>query len=258
MIPLNIHQIWIQGEKYIPEKFKENIKINKEMNPEFNYKIWDEIDILNLIKNDPEYIKTYYTLQYLHQKADFGRYIILDKIGGIYIDMDAKTHKPLINLIKELSNYDFIVSKVDTDLIESYIVCGNKYCINNGVIFSAPGSKMIKEIINKVIDNPSCGSLDMKLSCIHKTTGPTMFSDTIFMKNNEKVKILNSEYLEPCKQDICNITENTYIIHKHEATWIPDFIKKFMNNYIRYKNRYYFVLLTLILLVLWQRKNIFG
>ena len=46
-----IHQIWFQGEKNIPEKYKPYIESIKKHNKEFNYILWDDQSLQELAKN---------------------------------------------------------------------------------------------------------------------------------------------------------------------------------------------------------------
>ena len=40
-IPKIIHQIWLQGERDIPDKYKPDIKKLVELNRDFSYYLWD-------------------------------------------------------------------------------------------------------------------------------------------------------------------------------------------------------------------------
>jgi inositol phosphorylceramide mannosyltransferase catalytic subunit len=88
-----VHQIWLQGVENIPESYRRGLESINKYTPNWIHKIWDEIDILNLLRQYPEYLHVYYKLAYLHQKVDFSRYVILYVYGGIYIDMDVELIK---------------------------------------------------------------------------------------------------------------------------------------------------------------------
>ena len=220
--PRIIHQIWLQGEGDIPDKYKKNVNIIKNFNKDWQYILWDETKILNLINNYRDYIKTYYQFIYLHQKVDFARYIILYLIGGIYIDMDATSIKPLDSLVEKYNNYDVIISSTDTNILENYITCGKSVCYNNGVIISKQKAEIINNFIKRICKNDNtCDYRFSKIGCISSTTGPQIFTDFMIKhKNDPKLLILPSEYLEPCVFDNCNITENTFIKHVHEGSWV--------------------------------------
>lgn len=260
MIPHIIHQIWIQGENNIPDKFKENVLKIKKMHLQWHYILWDDIAIINLLRNNKKLIDTYYKLDYLHQKVDFARYVILYLYGGIYIDMDAYTVKPLDSLFEKFKEYDLIVSKLDLNSVENYVSCNHNECLNNGVIISKKNSKCMFNIIKHIMNNLKCEYKLTKSICINDTTGPKMFTTIINkFKHTEKVLILDYEWLEPCKSNsnICNDTENTYVKHEHELSWCSENMTLFNYYYYNYKKSIYCTsLLLMIIIMFFIIKNI--
>lgn len=272
-IPKIIHQIWLQGALYISNESRERINKIKDIHnitntligpetrktigsetrekigPEtrekggWEYRLWDEIQILNLLqKLDKKYIEKYYKFTYLHQKVDYAKFIILKEYGGIYIDIDCNVIKNLDGLFEHVKNYDFIISYISqTNKLFNYIGCGyaNK-CINNGIIISKKNTDICDYIIDKL--KYECDSIITKKSkCIQNTTGPTIFNNIIYSylnynkRDNTKsnVLILPSEFLEPCLFDVCINTKNTYIQHIHEWSWIGENYKKICLFYTR-------------------------
>ena len=228
MIPRNIHQIWLQGYKHLPEKYKIKAEKIKSFHEGWNYKLWSEKDILDLLDTEEE-VKTYYNLQYLHQKVDYARYIILYKIGGVYIDIDVDILKPLDGLLEMSKDYDLTVSKLNVSSPESYFVCMKQECINNGIIFSKPKNNVLYELIRHIDKKHTCNFLDTKITCINNTTGPNIFSDIVMKHKN--VLILEPEYVEPCFQGTCKITRNTFLIHQQDGTWFGGLFKSIIRFY---------------------------
>jgi mannosyltransferase OCH1-like enzyme len=247
-IPKIIHQIWLQGISYISNEAHERVNkiknihnINdkeviiridaeiKKRDEQWKYKLWDEIQILTLLQTlDKEYIEKYYKFIYLHQKVDYAKFIILKIYGGIYIDIDCNIIKNLDKLFERVKDYDFICSYLSqNNKVINYVSCGYMdKCINNGIIISKKNTDICNYIINKL--EHECESiLDKKESCINNTTGPKIFNKIIHSylndnNNKSKVLILPPEYLEPCLFDVCNNTENTYIQHIHEWSWVDN------------------------------------
>lgn len=267
MIAFNkiIHQIWLQGKEFVPVKYDSNIaKIKNMLNNEWQYIIWDEVEILKVIKQNKSWLDTYYKFIYLHQKVDFARYCILYLYGGVYLDIDSYLIKPLDKLMDEYQEYDTIVSTIYADNVEKYI-SGVEEFINNGVIISKKDSIVMKTIIDTITDtiignindgnNEVCGWYESKVNCIMKTTGPRMFSKVIYDLKNvpNLVKILPYEYLEPCKENHieCDITDNTYVVHVHESTWVPEYWKNIHYCYTHYSLGFYIILLVIIALGLY-------
>lgn len=244
-----IHQIWLQGFKEAPKEIQKYMKINKKLNPDFKYEFWNESKIINLMIKYG-YINTYNEFIYMHQKIDFAKYVILYYYGGIYIDGDAICQKPLTPLLEENINYDLIVSKLNCNMVENYIHCNHSYCVNNGIIYAIPGNTVMKILIDDIVKNHSCNQHDSKMSCIEKTTGPTRLTTIIYNHLNDRVKILEPEYLEPCILNVCRVTENTYIIHKHNGSWFSPQIKTVFTFYMNNKEPLYGVILLLIIFII--------
>jgi mannosyltransferase OCH1-like enzyme len=101
MIPKVIYQTW--KTKNLPLTcidVKNNIQ---KLNPEYKILLYDDQDIDNFIKsNFDEYTyNSYLQLNIGASKADFWRYCILYKYGGIYLDIDSNIRRPLNELIQE-------------------------------------------------------------------------------------------------------------------------------------------------------------
>jgi len=258
-IPKIIHQIWMQGYENISDINKEKIKNTKNIHYNWIYILWDDKKIEELLnaENNIEYITKYNKFIYMHQKIDFAKILILKNYGGIYIDIDCDVIKNLNDLFEKINGYDFIISKLYTnnDIISNYIIC-HKFneCYNNGIIVS----KANIEICSYLMDNflYECQCYEIKLSCIQNTTGPPIFNTIIdkYIKNNHnndnknKILFLPYYYFEPCSEPKCKINENTYIVHKHELSWLSESQKKIFNFVLCYINLTYLLLLIIILI----------
>ncbi len=144
--PKIIHQIWFQGADKIPDKYTKNIDTTRHNNQNFEYMLWDDEKIKNTLPE--KHKQKYESFKYMHQKIDFAKYVILNMFGGVYIDIDAYSIKSLEPLLLKYQKYDMVVSKMDMNFIEKYVICRNKSFINNGIIIS---KKNIKSL-NKLID----------------------------------------------------------------------------------------------------------
>ncbi len=74
-----IHQIWLQGEQNLPEKYKKYSMKYKELNKSWEYKLWSQEDIRKLIeKNYPQLLKVWENYEFWVMRVDLGKYCILD------------------------------------------------------------------------------------------------------------------------------------------------------------------------------------
>ncbi len=243
-----ISQIWLQGVDEVPKELRKYMKINRKLNPDWKYEFWNEVRIIELMK-EHGYYDTYKEFIYIHQKIDFAKYVILYYYSGIYIDADAYCLRPLNGLIEDNIQYDLILSKLNCNMMENYLHCNHHYCVNNGIIYAKPKNKILKKLIDKIVSNHCCIDHLSKMTCIEQTTGPTRLTEIIVKHLDDTVKLLDPEYLEPCILDVCHTTKNTYVVHKHNGTWFSPQTKKIFTFYMNYKNPIYALLIVIMIAI---------
>jgi len=113
-----LHFIWVQGQDLLPDKDKENVKKWKEMNPDWDIKIWDRGSLETLIHSYPEFIKAWQDLVTALDKfpkdksivakvSDFARLVLLyhtHAIGqewNVYADTDTVPMRPLSSFLTD-------------------------------------------------------------------------------------------------------------------------------------------------------------
>lgn len=147
----------------------------KRMNPEYEYHFYDDEMIIDFFKEEfpPEYLKAYQRITIGAAKADFFRYAVLYKKGGIYLDLDAKLIKPFRKFIFD-----------DDEAVLSHEI-NDRYFVQWALMF-APGHPFLKKTLEMALDNiqqrryPRDG---------HASTGPTVFSNAIraCLQENENI-----------------------------------------------------------------------
>ena len=148
----------------------------KRMNPEYKYFFYDDEDITKFLQEEfpPEYINTYKKLTIGAAKADFFRYAVLYKKGGIYLDIDSTTIKPFRKLINE----------GDGALISKERHQG--LYVQWALIFEKE-HPILKKVLELMLDNIQTHRYPNN---IHATTGPTVFSEGIkrSLEENPEIK----------------------------------------------------------------------
>lgn len=97
MIPKIIHNIWIQGYENLPNENKIYYLNIKKLNPDWEFMIWDDEMIKNLLQKYPKIYDIYKkssnysgSIDNNIIKSDIARYIIMKDYGGLYFDADFK------------------------------------------------------------------------------------------------------------------------------------------------------------------------
>lgn len=162
-IPKNIFQTF--KSKKLPWLTQWYIWRMKKKNPEYQYYFYDDDDIQKFIKKEfpSEYIENYNKLTIGAAKADFFRYAILYKKGGVYLDIDSTASKPLRKLIK---NDDHAVISRER----------HKGLYVQWALIFEKDHPILKKTLDLMIDNIRTHRYP---NDIHATTGPTVFSSAI-------------------------------------------------------------------------------
>lgn len=275
-IPKIIHQIWFQGERFIPEHLINYQKTWKEKNKDYQYMFWDENSINDLIKqvNVNWITQTYNSFPLMIQKIDFAKYIILYYIGGIYIDMDMKCIKSLNNLIElpNIKTKKIVVSNLTYDFIQRviFLLSGNfniKNLVNNGVIMSEPKHEIILKTMKYGYQNKdNFFKNKSNFLYIFYSTGPLALSNALidYTNNNKysssEIEILDQSYFEGCdlgeiKNNKCKIPENAIGIHYYIASWNSKSETELLKYYYFIKDNISIIILLLIVLYLFFKRR---
>lgn len=214
-IPKLTHRIWFQGWDKVPVKFHENVRRLEEMNPEFEHKTWDE----HALRRECEllgkpYAEKFDSLPQMIMKVDYGRYVVLYRYGGISVDMDMKPLKPLRET-PGLDEEEMILSTVPKPV-------GYTGYVNNAMFAVKPKSPIMKELIDTcTVSTKKQEDYICKELYLDNETGPS-FVNKVLNPHRKKIKILDSEYFEPCysTDPLCKATDKTILDHQHTLTWV--------------------------------------
>jgi hypothetical protein len=161
MIPKYIHQIWI-GPEPIPEKYQYFVQMMKDMHPDWQHILWDNDAVFNgIFAEDPylKWAKDNINSEYFLQPAfitDRARLLILDRIGGIYVDVDAKPVRSFNHILPKLTEHCklFAGLKLETEYGPM---------IDITVLGATPDNRHLKHLIEKWYD----GTYEHPLSGLH-------------------------------------------------------------------------------------------
>lgn len=162
-IPKQIFQTFKNDKLPWLTRFHINRMLKK--NPEYEYHFYDDQKIIAFLKDEfpPEYLKAYNRLTIGAAKADFFRYAILYKKGGVYLDIDSGLNRPLREFILE----DDTALVTDED--------PPTYYVQWGLVYEA-GHPFLQRTLEKILDNIKNNPFPHN---VHKTTGPTVYTDAI-------------------------------------------------------------------------------
>ncbi|MGV6818565.1 MAG: glycosyltransferase family 32 protein [Thiotrichales bacterium] len=197
-IPKKIFQIF-SSSKDLPDELKENINFLKNINPEYEYTLFNEEMVLDYISTNYPQLMDYYlriSPVYGSARADFFRYLLMYKEGGVYLDVKSSCRRPLRDLINEDDKY--LLSTWDVGSWGKHLELKSKHGeYQIFFIISVPGHPFLKEVIESVVRN-----IDVYKESLHKSsqigvlnlTGPIAY--TIAIERIRKLwphRIISSE-----------------------------------------------------------------
>jgi inositol phosphorylceramide mannosyltransferase catalytic subunit len=199
-IPKTIHQTY--PTKNVNKDIQNNIDTLKRLNPGYEYRLYDDNDIIKFIKNnyDDYILETYNKInpEYGPARTDYFRYLLLYKEGGIYLDIKSSCEKPFNSIIK--NDDEYILTHWGIPGIAHNDILNNEYgeyC--NWNIIIKKNHPLMKKIIDQItfnINNYSIQEYGVGKPGVLLLTGPISYSKVI-IKNKDKYNItLYSNYYD--------------------------------------------------------------
>ena len=179
-IPKKIFQL-VPDKHNINALFQKNIDYIKKLNPDWTYTLYDDNDIISYIHNYYPELWPYYAKinpKYGAARADFFRYLLMYREGGVYLDIKSAMRFPL----------DKILYPDDEYILAHWSGNPQHDKVNNTMgeyqqwhIICKPGHPFLKKVIQTVIKNIQ----DYRLSdgtgkeTVLKVTGPIAYTNAI-------------------------------------------------------------------------------
>ncbi|WP_203583454.1 glycosyltransferase family 32 protein [Paludibacter sp. 221] len=144
---------------------KTSYQENAEKNPEYEYHFYDDDKILEFFAEEfpPEYLEAYKRLTIGAAKADFFRYAVLYKKGGVYLDIDSGVKSPFRNFIRE-DDEAIITNEGNPGLYVQWALIFNKE------------HPFLKRTLEMVLDNIQTHRYPHD---VHATTGPAAYTKAV-------------------------------------------------------------------------------
>jgi mannosyltransferase OCH1-like enzyme len=177
-IPRVIHQTYKTND--LPTEISEVVQRLKDMNPTFEYKFYNDNDCVEFIKEnyDEETLNLYLSINpnYGSAKSDFFRYLLMYKVGGVYLDIKSCTTKPLEEVLLPTDEY-LLTHWEGLDWADELKYYFGEF--QNWHIICKPNHPFLKRVIEIVKDNIKnyIGGAD-KYSVL-RVTGPIAYSKGI-------------------------------------------------------------------------------
>lgn len=159
-VPKIIHQTFY--ERTLPPQLQANVDHLRAANPGWEYRFYDDADVAAFIQaNYPPLVWQYFQridARYGAARADLFRYLLLYKVGGVYLDIKSTATRPLDSVIR--ADDRFLLSQwlhrseeqqAWGGHDEIHGLPGGEY--QQWHIVCAPGHPFLKAVIETVLSN---------------------------------------------------------------------------------------------------------
>jgi mannosyltransferase OCH1-like enzyme len=157
--------------KDLPKEANNAHKTWIDKNPGYTVNLYDDNDIENHIKTywGEDMMEFYKALPIGVMKADLWRYLVIEKIGGVYTDIDSECILPI-------NNWENVNSKKDMLLIG--LENNQDFC--QWTFMASPNHPCMTFVCNYILNNWKKNGINTKdKNYVHATTGPSIWRKAI-------------------------------------------------------------------------------
>lgn len=178
MIPKIIHQTWKDDK--IPKELEIYVNQVKNLNPDWEYILWTDKDMLEFVKKEfQDFLETYNGYPKNVMRADAFRYLLMYRIGGVYLDLDYEVLKPFDFNDKKVV-LPFNRQKANGDYLDG---------IGNCFFASEPNHQFWLDVINSLKDgdNSNLNKEQPYSTLEEETTGPAFLTRVLMQKKHADI-----------------------------------------------------------------------
>ncbi|CAH1783430.1 unnamed protein product [Owenia fusiformis] len=242
IIPQIIHQTWMDENIPDPDLYSKWIRSWQSNHPTWSYWFWTDNSARDLIKNYyPQFLELYDKYPLSIHRADALRYFVLYTYGGVYVDLDMESLKPLDALTTQ---HACIIPR--EPMQQSYLVWKKTKLASNAFMACRPHHPFFKMVIQSLPESNIIGR-----GKIVEKTGPVMLQrivdyysrQPIEQENNyDKIHSPDSSYFLPTldKDAIAKLDQMCkvrikYVTDKTMLSLCNDMIKRNFSNIVTRK-----------------------
>ena len=171
-IPPVCHQTW-KSKTDIGGIAADAMRITREANPHLEFRLYDDSDMVEYIKNNCEdrVLQCFLKINddYMAARADLFRYCVMYHEGGIYLDIKSVLFEDVFSYIRPLDTAILDVKRTEFEHYREQMRMGT---YEQWLLIYAPGHDYMKRAINRICD-------EIDASCENKTS----YTESVWSKN---------------------------------------------------------------------------
>ncbi|HEX9887719.1 MAG TPA: glycosyltransferase [Longimicrobiales bacterium] len=166
-----IHQTW--RDVRVPDYLAPLQRSWRRHHPGWEYRLWTDADNRRLISEHyPRFLETYDGYPLAIQRADAARYFILDRHGGLYVDLDFESLRP----VEEALGAHGCVLGTEPD--RHAAMHRRPKVVANALMASVRGHPLWSEVHRALVERRHARN-ERGEACVLNSTGPLMLTDVV-------------------------------------------------------------------------------
>jgi Glycosyltransferase sugar-binding region containing DXD motif len=137
-IPQKLHIIWVGNAHRRPDKCIESWRAN---HPDWQFKLWTDRDLIETRWINDAHIRSFVNSRHWWAVADLMRYEILYREGGVYVDADSFSVRPLDGWLLECEMFA---------CWENTLATGRARLVSNAFLGSMPANPFLRYLIDTI------------------------------------------------------------------------------------------------------------
>lgn len=154
-IPKILHFTWKTDD--VPGKMGEFLAMWRELHADWDVRLWTDATMREFVAAEyPDFVAAYDGYPHPIQRADSFRYLVLNRLGGVYSDLDVEPYKSINGLVEGLTC--FVGVEPDEHMGADRKHAGTPYLLTNAFMGAVPGHiyfRTLVELLPGIADNPN-------------------------------------------------------------------------------------------------------
>lgn len=217
-IPKLISQTW--RTRTVPAPAEPLCGSWQRRNHDFAYRLFDDEACAAVVAEvAPDYIDDYLRLPFPVMRADFFRYAVVYRDGGLYADIDMECLRPVGHLLS-LGAAVFSVESWLTGRRRAEIGYARPFQVANCIFAASPRHPFLLEVMQRTIELTR-GRTIVAREDVEDLTGPRMLSRLFFEKERPDLILLPQIYLMAPRHypGVWPVNRNVHARHHAFGSW---------------------------------------
>jgi hypothetical protein len=231
MIPKILHQTWKTDQ--IPDHWRPYQRSWIANHPDWEYRLWTDADNLALVEQHyPQFLDLYQSFAYAILRVDLVRMLYLHRYGGLYVDLDFESLKPLGPLLGESR---IVIGQENEGA--GKMLRGRDYILN-ALMASPPGHAFWEGLANRVSANyrPKRNWEIRELYILRTVVEQVDDHAVNYQRWHDDLHVLPSDMIypsmphqrDPTLRRRMARTKDAYAVHHYDDTWFSTSAQLFM------------------------------